>query len=180
MKMGKIKLTKNQKEWLEIAVYIFIGYLIAVGANKGLSFALHTNFPVIAVVSGSMEHNNPETTFYPFMESKSFTMEQIKHLPFSDGMRKGDIVFVQGVPFEKLKAGDVIVYVVPGKEPIIHRIVEKNSDGLMTKGDNNMALDQAYGGIAPAIKPEYVRGKAVLHVPLLGYVKIVYMKITGK
>ena len=175
-----MKLTKNQKEWLEMFLYIFIGYLIAVGANKGLSYGLQTDYPVVAVVSSSMEHDNPEATFYPFMKEKGFDAEKIKTLPFPSGMRKGDVAIIRGVSFEKLRAGDVIVYTAPGKEPIIHRVVEVQENGLITKGDNNAAIDQAEGGIAPVIKPEYVRGKAIVRAPMLGYVKLTYLKITGK
>ncbi len=175
-----MKLTKNQKEWLEMLAYIFLGYLIAVGANKGLAYGLQTDFPVVAVVSSSMEHDSPEATYYPFMQSKGYSQEDLQEFAFASGMRKGDIAVIKGVPFEKIKVGDVIVYVVPGKEPIIHRVVEVNSEGLITKGDNNGAADQASGGIAPVIKPENVKGKAVLRAPLLGYVKLIYMKITGR
>ena len=175
-----MKLTKNQKEWLEMFLYIFIGYLIAVGANKGLSYGLNTEFPVVAVVSSSMEHDNPEATYYPFMQTKGYPQADLQKFSFASGMRKGDIAVIKGVPFEKLKVGDVIVYVVPGKEPIIHRVVEVNSEGLITKGDNNGAIDQASGGIAPVIKPENVKGKAIARAPMLGYVKLTYMKITGR
>ena len=176
----KMKLTNNQKEWIEMFVYIFIGYLIAVGANKGLSYALDTDYPVVAVVSGSMEHGNPESTYYPFMQEKGYSQDDLKKFSFADGMRKGDIAVIRNIPFEKLKVGDVIVYVVPGKEPIIHRVVEINSEGLITKGDNNGAIDQASGGIAPVIKAENVKGKAIARAPMLGYVKLTYMKLTGR
>lgn len=175
-----MKLTRNQKDWIEIAVYIFIGYLIAVSANKGLAYGLNTDYPVVAVVSSSMEHDSPEATFYQFMQDKGFGRDELRELPFPDGMRKGDLAVTRGVPFDKLKVGDVIVYVIPGKEPIIHRIVEITEEGLITKGDNNGAPDQAAGGIAPVIKPEHVRGKAVFRAPLLGYVKLTYMQIVGK
>ena len=175
-----MKLSKKQKDWIEIAVYIFLGYLIAVGVNKGLAYGLQTDYPVVAVVSKSMEHAHAQETFVPYFAAKNFTTEQIRSLPFDDGMRMGDIVVVRGVPFNKIEVGAVIVYKFPGREPIIHRVVEITPDGLITKGDNNRNSDQAGGGIAPVIKAENVKGKAVLHIPMLGYVKIIYLKMTGR
>ncbi len=175
-----MKLTKSQKDWIEIAVYIFLGYLIAVGANKGMAYALQTDFPVVAVVSRSMEHANPTETHYPFLQEKSLTIEQIKNLPFDDGIRMGDIVVVRGAPLNEIKAGDVVVYKFPGREPIIHRVVEITEEGLITKGDNNRNIDQINEGIATPIKAENLKGKAILHIPLLGYVKIIYLKITAR
>ena len=86
---------------------------------------------------------------------------------------------VKGVPIEELQPGDVIVYKFPNTEPIIHRIVAVEDDGLYTKGDNNLAMDQENGAIAPPVTEEYVQGKAIFHMPLLGYVKIAYMTILG-
>jgi len=174
-----MKLTHAQKDWIEIIVYIFLGYIIAVGANKALAFGLNTDYPVVAVVSKSMEHFNPAETFYPFMGEKNYTSAQIRELPFDDGVRMGDIVVVRGVSFDEIKVGDVIVYKFSGKEPIIHRVVEIKDGGLITKGDNNRNIDQISEGIAPPIKAENIKGKAILHIPLLGYVKYVYLKITG-
>ncbi len=175
-----MKLTAEQRDWIEIAVYIFLGYLIAVGLNKGLTYGLNTDYPVVAVVSTSMEHLNAEQTHYSFFKGKNFTMNEIKSLPFKDGIRKGDIVIVRGVPFDKLKAGDVVVYRIGGKEPIIHRVVETNKGELITKGDNNNNPDQRGANIAPPLKAGDIKGKAIIRVPLLGYVKIIYLKLIGK
>lgn len=172
--------TRREREFLEIIAYIFLGYLIAVGANKGMTYGLNTNYPVVAVVSKSMEHNDPQQTFFPYFSEKNFTGAQIKNLPFESGIRMGDIVVVRGTPFEKIKVGDVIVYKFPGREPIIHRVVAINGDSLTTKGDNNKNEDQLLEGIAPPIKAENVKGKAIMHIPILGYVKIIYLKAVKK
>ncbi|MHC1626493.1 MAG: S24/S26 family peptidase [Methanoculleaceae archaeon] len=87
--------------------------------------------------------------------------------------------------------GDVIVYRpngADGVDPIIHRaIVRVNASemapyfpdphgGILTRGDNNRLFDQGswYGGIGP-IEPvldEWIVGKAVFAVPLLGYLPL--------
>lgn len=175
-----MKFSRKQKDWIEIAVYIFLGYLIAVGANKGMAYALQTDFPVVAVVSCSMEHfKNPEQKFYKYLEEKNLTKAQIENLPFSDGIRMGDIVIVKGTPINKIEIGDVVVYKFQGNEPIIHRVVEKSNDGLITKGDNNNNIDQSSSGIAPPIKADNLKGKALMHIPILGYVKIIYLQLRG-
>jgi signal peptidase len=48
--------------------------------------------------------------------------------------------------------------------------------GYITKGDNNAEYDQA-NGIAPPVKAEWVRAKAQVRVPLLGWIRLV---IAGK
>jgi signal peptidase len=44
--------------------------------------------------------------------------------------------------------------------------------GFITKGDNNPYYDQA-GDIAPPVRPSWVKAKAVVAVPCLGYVRLV-------
>jgi len=78
-----------------------------------------------------------------------------------------------------INVGDIVSF-EQDNNLIIHRVVEITSEGLITKGDNNRNPDQAGGGIAPVIKVENVKGRAVLHIPMLGYVKIIYLKMTGR
>jgi signal peptidase len=167
------------REIVEIAIYLALGYIIAVGANAGLSYGLNTNYPVVAVVSTSMEHSNVENTFYPWLEQNNISVENARQWRFDKGLHKGDLVVVHGVDFEKIKIGDVIVYRLPGKEPIIHRVVDIEDGALITKGDNNYWADQKNNGIAPPIKEENVQGRAIIHIPLLGWVKIAFLQLIG-
>ncbi len=92
--------------------YIVLGFAIAIGANWGLGFALHTDTPVVAVFSNSMV---PE---------------------FS----KGDMIIVSGP--SGLSVGDIVVYDNPNyKYPIIHRVIEIKDGKVRTKGDNNASPD---------------------------------------
>lgn len=43
--------------------------------------------------------------------------------------------------------------------------------GFITKGDNNGRYDQADGTIEP-VRPEWIRGRAVVRIPLLGHVRL--------
>ncbi|MFH1450392.1 MAG: S26 family signal peptidase [archaeon] len=73
--------------------------------------------------------------------------------------------------------GNVIVYKVGDGEPIIHRVIDSNKNGIYTKGDNNMNMDQDNG--IPAISNQSLQGRALFRIPLLGYVKIAFMSVTG-
>jgi len=163
----------------EILLYVFLGYLIAVGANKGLGYALGTNYPVMAVVTSSMEHNDNATYIGWFLDN-NFTQEDMKDWPFKNGLNTGELVVLYKAEFNNISVGDVIVYQMPGNDPIIHRVVKRENNMLYTKGDNNMHLDQERNTIAPPLKEEYVQGRAVIHVPLLGYVKLTFMKLMGE
>jgi signal peptidase len=85
---------------------------------------------------------------------------------------KGDMIIVQGEP--NYNVGDIVVYDAPVyKYPIIHRVIEIKPDGLVTKGDNNHAPD-------PWVTPQSkVHGKAVLRIPLLGWVKVGAYQLMG-
>jgi signal peptidase len=93
------------------------------------------------------------------------------------------------------KYGDVIIYKPNGASnihPIIHRAiadhdaswfaanygVEFSHGGYLTKGDNNMVPDQrsSISGIGPIqpVKDEWIVGKALFSVPLLGYPTLHY------
>lgn len=85
---------------------------------------------------------------------------------------KGDMILVQGV--EDVAVGDIIVFGVMDRPyPIIHRVKEINDGGIKTKGDNNLYVDPW------TIQQADIYGKAVLKFPLLGWVKIIFVEITG-
>ncbi|MEE8402512.1 MAG: signal peptidase I [Candidatus Hydrothermarchaeaceae archaeon] len=138
-----------KKETRETVFYIFIGLILAYVLNTGLGFALGTEKPVMAVVSGSME-----PAFY-----------------------KGDLVVVMGVPPESLKVGDVIVYENHFRRiDVVHRVIAIENKGphfyFYTKGDNNPESDQK-SGLAPPVINEWVGGKVVIVIPKLGWFKVV-------
>jgi hypothetical protein len=71
--------------------------------------------------------------------------------------KPGDgIVVALKVDFDKLVRGDVICYSKPDEMhlTVVHRIVSFNSAGLITRGDNNSAID-GYT-ITPAMNPQLV------------------------
>lgn len=88
---------------------------------------------------------------------------------------KGDLLVVIGG--KNIGEGDVIVYdVTSAKYPIIHRVIKVNPDGTFeTKGDANPA--QIY--FEHNITEKQIHGSAVFKIPLLGWVKIIFMQVLG-
>ncbi|MEK7561005.1 MAG: signal peptidase I [Patescibacteria group bacterium] len=96
-----------------IYVAIVIGLLF--GLPKFLSWSLNTPYPMAAITSNSM---------WPVFTA-------------------GTLVFIQGVPKEDLKTGDIIVWRnAAGGGFTIHRIARLNETTLVTKGDANFTEDE--------------------------------------
>ncbi|MFQ6020671.1 MAG: signal peptidase I [Candidatus Aenigmatarchaeota archaeon] len=98
---------------------------------------------------------------------------------FSDSMVptyfKGDMIIVMNYSnYEDVKIGDVIVFSVPDRRyPIIHRIYNITNGVIITKGDHNQYVDPW------TTTRNNIHGKAILKIPLLGWVKIIFNEITG-
>ncbi len=85
---------------------------------------------------------------------------------------KGDMIIVEGS--KDIKVGDIIVYDSPlYKYPLIHRVITVSNEGVRTKGDSNRLEDPW------TTPPEKIRGKAILRIPLLGWVKVGVFELLG-
>ena len=83
-------------------------------------------------------------------------------------LEEGDMVVVSSVPYSSLSVGDIIVYDPPCSatgNSVIHRIVGIVANGLLTKGDNNFATDQAAGIATGPVTASCVEGEVVFVVP---------------
>ncbi len=81
---------------------------------------------------------------------------------------EGDLVVVQNVPMSEVKLGDIIVYNSPCSTSgfsVIHRVVGTQGGGLISKGDNNPATDQAWGIADSPITQDCLAGKVTYVVP---------------
>jgi len=156
--------------------YVFLGIGLALVVKQTMVYALSSDMPVVAVVSQSMQHDNPDQTYYSWLEQKmGYTKEYINSWPVPTGFLVGDMPIVQGE--SDYIVGDIIVYSVPNQEvPIIHRIIKINSDGTyQTKGDNNLnQLPYEF-----SVSKEQVHGKVLFVIPKLGYFKVLTTKIFG-
>ena len=151
----------------------------------GLGFLLTTSHPVVAVVSESMEHNIGFDEWWEknnnwYIEN-GINKEEFKAFSLKNGFNKGDIMILVGRDAENIEVGDVIVFNSNGKDPIIHRVVKKMSDdneiSFQTKGDNNKDSIKNNRLDETNIREDIIIGKAVIRVPLLGYIKIWFVDI---
>jgi hypothetical protein len=189
---------KYTEGWFGTVVYLFLGFVIAYSFNLFLGFVLNTETPVVAVFSCSMEHNTYNNWFCnlrqddvcgkdidgydttnfddywrlcgSWYESQNISKEDFESFIFNDGLGVGDMIIVLNT--KKFDVGDIAIFDTElRKYPIIHRIYSVSGDTLMTKGDNNSSPD--------SFSKSKIHGKAILKIPLLGWVKILFTKVTG-
>ena len=147
-----------------IVAYVIVRYAI----YPVLGLALGTSLPVVAVVSGSMEHNGLDFNSWweqnnGWYENNGITKEQFNIFPLHNGFNKGDVIVIYGR--NKVNIGDVVVYDTNGyRYPIIHRVI--STEPISTKGDNNFSPD------SNNLNSETIKGRAVFKVPYLGWIKI--------
>nr|XP_043624974.1 signal peptidase complex catalytic subunit SEC11C-like isoform X2 [Erigeron canadensis] len=124
---------------------------ISVISHAATVITLGSEFPLIAVVSGSME----------------------------PGFTRGDL-FLLYTSKDPIHAGEIVVFNVEGLEiPIVHRVirVHEHQDtgevGFLTKGDNNYGDDSfLYGKGQTLLKQHQIIGRAIWFLPYAGYFTI--------
>ena len=162
--------------------FILIKFII----YPALGLILGTQFPVVAVVSDSMEHDQKFEQWWILQEdlylAHNITQNEFLSYPMKNGFDKGDIIILFGVKQEKVKRGDIIVYWGGKEYPIIHRVVAvgretDNTPFYQTKGDHNFGqiittqLDERH------VAANKLVGKAMVRVPYLGWVKIWFVML---
>lgn len=170
----------------------FVNVLIAIVLIKfvvypGLGLLLGTSYPIVAVVSSSMEHDVGFDAWWEehqdFYLAQNITRQQFERFPLRNGFDRGDIMLLVGTPPGGVEVGDVIVFQAAKPYPIIHRVIKlipgDNKVYFRTKGDNNPAIIQTYDLNEWKIDPIYYQGRAVLRIPWLGYLKIGFVELLG-
>lgn len=161
--------------------FLIIKFLV----YPGLGLLLGTNYPVVAVVSGSMEHEGMDfgnwwSSNREWYENNGISQDEFEQFPLKNGFNKGDIMILLGKEPDEIEIGDVIVFRSARKDPIIHRVVKKTGDGqgiFQTKGDNNAESIKSPQLDETNINEERIIGKAVFRVPFLGYIKIGFVSL---
>ena len=174
-----------------ILAFVLIKFLL----YPGLGLIMATDYPIVAVVSNSMEHqqdfdfwwgtqalcNKSYCTQKEYYNSISITEQQFKEFSFKNGFNKGDIMFLIGQKPKNIKIGDVIVFKSNRADPIIHRVIdvwyENDQYHFRTKGDNNPRSFQEIH--ETDITEDRVIGKSIIRVPFLGWVKIGFVELIG-
>lgn len=176
----------NDEGWLSFfANVILILILVRFIIYPVLGAILGTSYPIVAVISGSMEHDGTfeqwwvsecygksfinQYTQQQFYANKNITLDIFNSFSLRNGFNKGDLMILSSA--KNVKIGDVIVFSSSlAPEPIIHRIIfiDSNKNTITTKGDHNCA-SASYEQNTPK---EVLLGKAVFRIPLLGWLKI--------
>ena len=100
-----------------------------------------------------------------FVQADTRRVDGTSMLPTLEG---GDLVVIQGVSPGDVHIGDIIVYGPPCSNTgssVIHRVVEINSQGLVTKGDNNPFNDITENIAATPVTADCLQGKVVFVIP---------------
>lgn len=144
--------------WLANVVVAFIS--IKYVFYPLLALILGTSLPVVAVISGSMEHNpqngvlcgTQETDFWDacgrFYEERNISQQQFSEFIFPDGFNRGDVMMIHRATPQHTEIGDVLVFQTNKPYPVIHRIVDisyENGERIYTtKGDHNEDIIREY------------------------------------
>src|SRR3989338_1642686 len=173
----------NDDSWESWFVNIIIAFiLVKFLIYPGLGFMLGTTHPVVAVISGSMEHEVQGFDYWWSLNKDIYLKFDINKTSFSDykfktGFNKGDLMILTRL--KEIKKGDVIVFLGSVDEPIIHRVVKIENGTYQTKGDNGITnkfsrFDEMH------ITPDKVIGKAAVRVPYLGWAKLAFVELINK
>ena len=185
-----------------ILAFVIIKFLV----YPGLGLAFGTNYPIVAVVSGSMEHDGNLEEWWPspaacdkyicaqeqWYEPYNIKQTDFEDFIFKNGFNKGDIIFLRGVKSEDVKVGDVLVFMTPyKKEPIIHRVVKitKEESTKISGSTGANIYEYIYqtkgdhnidsGKYDYDISETNVIGRAWVRVPYLGWIKIGFVELLG-
>jgi signal peptidase I len=163
-----------------------------------LGVILGTGFPIVAVVSESMEHGlGPNgdlcgKQFINFQESydnywgvcgnwyekEGISKEEFSQFTLNKGFDKGDVIILWRAHKNNIKLGDILVFQGNKPQPIIHRVVklweENGKYFYSTKGDHNSdSINGEFG--ETRISEERIYGKGIIRIPYLGWLKILFV-----
>ena len=162
-------LWKNEYFRTVLTIVVVVG--LVVGFWFGLRWGLNTDYPVLAVASGSMSLQQPDPGWAG---------------PFSATLHTGDLILVEGVSASDIHPGPVPNGTIlvfwnrdrPG-ELVVHRAISETTiDGqlyFITEGDGNGGNAGPPAGDslpAGAVSIQEVVGKVVMRVPWLGYIAL--------
>ncbi len=178
-----------------IVAFVVIKFLL----YPGLGLLFGTSFPIVAVISESMEHGLSDNLICGqqfeemkesfdnywdlcgyWYEGKGITKEQFEGFPFLNGFNKGDVIILWRAHKDNLDVGDILVFQADRPQPIIHRIIgitrEDQNEYYQTKGDHNRdSISQSLGELR--VGSERIVGKGIIRIPYLGWVKILFVDL---
>ena len=181
-----------------ILAFVIVKFLIL----PGFGFVLDSEYPVVVVMSGSMEHDI-ESSCIPngycsnwicgksYSSSRSLGFDEYWYecggpyeeigihkgnfydYDYRNGFDKGALMFVKGQ--DDYEVGDVIVFEAGEGAPLIHRIIKIEEGKYTTKGDHNGGIKQN----EMEFSKSQIYGKAFLRIPYIGWIKLGAMRLFG-
>jgi len=160
-----------ENEYVKTAIMVILLVAVVFGFWYGSQLVLNTQYPALAVASGSMC-----TLPGSYCDGWSH--------PFSRTLHVGDLIIVQGVDPEDIYAapypyGDIIVFHEPlGDDTlIVHRAVDRKVE------DDKIFFKQEGDGNGPGtgswIPADCVVGKVILRIPWIGHVALFLHNSSG-
>ena len=136
-----------------VFAFLFIKFLFF----PVIGFALNNDFPIVAIVSGSMEHkivDNRVCDVYVkdikneklsidswweycgnyYVKNYNLTLDDFEDYDYKNGLNVGDVMILYGKSPENIEVGEVLVFEPQNRVwyeshgPVIHRIVKKWQD----------------------------------------------------
>jgi signal peptidase I len=161
-----------ENEYVKTAIMVILIIAVVFGFWYGSQLVLNTQYPALAVASGSM------------CKPYGMNCDGWSH-PFGQTLHIGDLIVIQGIDPKEIKAapepdGDIIVFHQPhgGNELIVHRAIKKEirADGKIyftTKGDANAGPDSV------PVPEDQVIGKVILRIPWIGHIALFLHNSSG-
>lgn len=153
--------------------------IVVFGFWFGLRLALNTDYPMLAVASGSMCTVQPNEC------------DGWSH-PFARTLHTGDLIIIQGVNASDIHPGpypngDILVFRESSEsnELIVHRAIEETTINdtiyFITKGDANAEPGPPNPPNLPAgaVPIQDVIGKVVLRIPWIGHLALLMQNQSG-
>jgi len=158
-----------------LLAFVIVKFLI----YPGLGLVLGTDYPMVAVISGSMEHNGLNFDQWWDENGQWYIDHGISRVDFEDyiihnGFNKGDVIILRGK--QDYSLGDIVVYQSSfASYPVIHRVtyINDSENTLIVKGDNNDSPDPY------DVDYDLIEGVAAFKIPYIGWVKILFTELTG-
>ena len=176
--------------WVVSLAFAFI--IIKFIFFPSLSLILGTKMPLVVVESGSMHHPGSFIMNYfgsdnlfeewwetagRWYEERGIFANETQAWALRNGLEIGDVVLV--LKAKNLEIGDIIIFQASQKYPVIHRIINSSVVNgyavYSTKGDNN----QGQLFVETRIPSDAIIGKAVFRLPMIGWVKLIFIKFFG-
>lgn len=168
----------------------------------GLGLIFKTDYPVVAIVSGSMEHkitngvicsnrvndiDNQKLNLEEFWNycgdyyENNFNLSYLNFegFKYKNGLNIGDVMILFGKNPDKIEIGEVLVFIPQDenfyrqKGPVIHRVVNIfEEDGKRYFQTKGDHNGQSFINFENKISEDNVIGVATVRIPYLGYPKL--------